>query len=492
MISEYTPVYLPAGDRSSTPDPELMEALRGKTGNGAEGLRPQGAAEGLIAAKQRLDRGDGSRTVNSPNIKFGVYLVISILLQLTLGILFGHYYDMRIFMATGYLVGSGQNPYITQNLTAVFQNSSFHGMTSVGYPPPWPLVLGLLYRGVVVLSPNLVLYNLVIKLPVIAANICLASLVVGLLKKLMVDSATIRKAWVFMLFSPMILYFGTAWGQFDAIVALLSLLSLVFLHRDKLPGSALLLALAIAFKPIALPLFLVAIFYLRGKSPRQTLPYAFWFSVSLILFCALPFLMFRWDITPILRGWNAHFTVAGGMSFMTFFELLKDTYLLPGNWWLLGLIWIPAVGLAIIPLRQGIFGFTDLLRKSLGLILVFYLTRAWLSEPNIILILPLALILTVTGELNPLALHALWILPLVITVFNASPPQLLFLNFPQAMQHLLDLWEKYRMFRLVASSVLVIPWQAAGWWIVATCFKRVQPQIEAARRVVNPTYKPVT
>jgi hypothetical protein len=384
-------------------------------------------------------------------------------------------------MATGYLVASGQNPYVAQDLTAAFQNSAFQGMTSVGYPPPWSLVLGILYRSLYVTMPNLVVYNLAIKLPVIFANICLAYLVAGILKNLLGEAATIRKAWIFLLLNPLILYFGPAWGQFDAIVSLLSLLALVFLYKGRLPGSAILLALAIAFKPTALPLFPVAILYLYGKSPRQTLLYALCFSVYLVLFCALPFLLLGWDITPIVHGWNAHFIVAGGMSFMTFFELLKDTYLLPGDWWLFGLVWIPAVGLAIYHLRHGIFGFTDLLRKSLGLILVFYLTRAWLSEPNIILIIPLALILASTGELNRLALHALWILPLVITIFNASPPQLLFLNFPHAMQRLLAFWEEYRTFRLVARTALVVPWQVAGWWMVMTCFKGRRIQSEEMR-----------
>ena len=106
-------------------------------------------------------------------------LFLSVVLQLTLGVFFGHAYDMRIFMATGYLVGSGQNPYVAQDLSAVFQNISFQGMTSVGYPPPWPLVLGVLYRSVYALIPNLMVYNLVIKIPAIAANIGLAYLVAG-------------------------------------------------------------------------------------------------------------------------------------------------------------------------------------------------------------------------------------------------------------------------------------------------------------------------
>ncbi len=98
-------------------------------------------------------------------------LTASIGLQATLALFFGHVYDMRIFMATGYLVATGQNPYIPQDLTAVFNNPSFQGMTSVGYPPPWPLLLGLIYRSSFTLLPNLAFYNLALKVPIIAANV---------------------------------------------------------------------------------------------------------------------------------------------------------------------------------------------------------------------------------------------------------------------------------------------------------------------------------
>ena len=53
------------------------------------------------------------------------FLLLSIILQCVLGLLFGHVYDQRIYMATGYLVGTGQNPYIPQDLTGVFHNSLF-------------------------------------------------------------------------------------------------------------------------------------------------------------------------------------------------------------------------------------------------------------------------------------------------------------------------------------------------------------------------------
>jgi hypothetical protein len=91
------------------------------------------------------------------------------------------------------------------------------------------------------------------------------------------------------------------------------------------------------------------------------------------------------------------------------------------------------------------------------------------------------LILTSVGELNPLALYAVWILPLIFTFFNASPPQLLWLNFPHTMESLLNLMEEFRTTRLAIRTALVIPWQVAGWWIVFNCFKSSRAQVGEAR-----------
>ena len=413
-------------------------------------------------------------------------LTASIGLQATLALFFGHVYDMRIFMATGYLVATGQNPYIPQDLTAVFSNPYFQGMTSVGYPPPWPLLLGLIYRSSFTLLPNLAFYNLALKIPIIAANGCLAYLAAKILRDLGAEAAVCRRAWVFLLFNPLLLYISAAWGQFDSVVALLALLSLVSLYNGKAGTSAILLALAAALKPTALPLLIVAFVYLAGPFKTfiarsayshgknvafsSAIRYLGVFATSALLLCIAPFFIFRWSADPILRGWNAHFAVGGGMSFMTFFELWRDSYQLPGSWWLLGLIWIPALGIATLALRDGIPDTLDLLKKSTALLLVFFLTRAWLSEPNIVLVLPLVLILTSIGELHWLALAAIWVLPLVFTIFNASPPQLLFLNFPAGMAAGLQLADDYRTLRLVARILVVIPWQVVGWWIVFRCF----------------------
>ena len=294
----------------------------------------------------------------------GILLAISIILQVSLALFFGHAYDMRIFMATGYLVGTGQNPYIAQDLGMVFHNTTFQGITSFGYPPPWALVLGLIYLCTYKIIPNFLFYNLAIKLPVIAANIGLAYLVAHVLERLGAQKKTSRRAWIFILFNPLLLIFSSAWGQFDSIVALLSLLSLFLLIEGRLTIPAVLLALAVSCKPIALPLIPVVCIYLARFSKKSTLQFLAVFSASLVLGCVVPFVLFGWDPAVIFQNWNAHFSVGGGLSFMTFLESLKDSYRLTGIWWITGWLWVPVLGIAIIALKHGVTGYYGLAQEK--------------------------------------------------------------------------------------------------------------------------------
>ncbi|OGN91344.1 MAG: hypothetical protein A2Y88_13510 [Chloroflexi bacterium RBG_13_48_10] len=402
------------------------------------------------------------------------YLLASLLLQLILGLLLGHVYDQRIFMATGYLVATGQDPYIPQDLTAVFNNPAFQGMTSIGYPPLWPLILGLIYQLSYAPIHNLLIYNLAIKLPVIIANLGLAYLVRDILNELGQTRAVSRKAWLFLLFNPFVLYFSVAWGQFDSLVALLTLASLVLLDKQKIVISSIMLAMAIALKPTPIPVVLVALIYLWGSPSHRLVQFLVSFTISMFTFCILPFILMKWDASPILLHWNAHFTVSGGMSLTTFYELVKDTYLLPGMWWLLGFAWLPAILLGALLIKTGSHDFVTLLKQSLALILIFFLTRTWTSEQNLMLILPLVLILTYLGELPKICLTATWVLPLIFTFFNTSPPQLLFPVLPELMEKLLQRMDVYRSGRLAARMVVVIPWQIIGWWMVVRCLRKTK------------------
>jgi hypothetical protein len=400
-----------------------------------------------------------------------VLLTGSVLLQLALGLLFGHAYDIPIFMATGYLAGTGQNPYLAQDLSGLFHNAALRGLTSVGYPPPWPLVLGSIYRLIGGGSSNPLGYNLAIKIPIIAANVGLAFLVARVLVKLGAVSAVVRKAWVFMLWNPFLLVASAAWGQFDSVVALLALVALALLNSKKLDLSAILLGLAVSAKPIALPLLLVPWLALRYPPEKRIGRYYILLAASLVFFCVWPFVIFGWNPEIILRNWSAHFVVGGGMSPLTFLELTQGTYGLAGAWRVLGVLWLPALAVAAWRLRLRVRQLRDILSAGTCLILVFFLTRAWLSEPNILLLLPLVVILVGLGDLPSPVLTAIWVLPLVFGIFNLSLVQLLFPSMPDAMGRLLDLAEPLRMARLMARTAVILPWQVVGWWAVAHCLR---------------------
>ena len=265
-------------------------------------------------------------------------LALSVGVQLVLGALLGHAYDSRISMATGYLVASGRGPYSPLDLGGVFHHVGFGQLTTIGYPPPWPLVTGLLYRATFGLVPNLHLYALALKLPVIAATIGLAYLVAAALRQAGARPRTCHRAWAFLLFNPLVLLAGAAWGQIDVIVALLAVGALVLVWRGRWASSAAVLSLAVCAKPTPLPIVLIVLVWLAARAPREALRYAAVFLVWAAVFVVVPFVALDWPSTQIQNRPNAQFLMTGGLSYTTVARLVRDPLTLPGHWWLLGLL----------------------------------------------------------------------------------------------------------------------------------------------------------
>ncbi|HEY5275892.1 MAG TPA: hypothetical protein VIK38_05060, partial [Coriobacteriia bacterium] len=209
-----------------------------------------------------------------------------------------------------------------------------------------------------------------------------------------------------------------------------------------------------------------------GSSWRQALRYVAVFVIGVFAFYVLPFYLFGWSTALVHQLWNTQFAQSGRMSFMTVVGLARDPFLMPGRWWYLGLVWIPALGAAVLALRRGDGGFEDLARKSAGVVLVFFLTRTWLSEDNVILLLPLVLILTSLGTLDRRALLAVWTIPLAFSLVTFTPLQLLFPAFPGAMVRSLLAANNWNGFAHNARIAVVIAWQVAGWWMVVACLRR--------------------
>jgi len=403
-------------------------------------------------------------------------VMLSLAVQIPLGLFLGHMIDSSTFMATGYLVGTGQSPYIPQDLSGVFGLPQFglQQLSVIGYPPPWPLLLGVIYDLTYRWLPNLLIYNLAIKAPVITSNILLAYTVRWMLRGNGASEGRSQWAWFFMLFNPFIVLTTAAWGQIDTIVALLILLSISMLQRGRFGSASVVAALAVATKQIALPIFFFSAAYVARGRVKRALRYAILFGASLFVFYVLPFFVFGWNASFALGNWNDHLTIGGGLTLFNFLEYFNNSMQLPAGWGVFGYLWIPALAIGGFALwrRKGDTGFPEMIRDALFIFLLFFLSLSWLSEPNFNLIIPMAVMLVALNRLELKILHLIWIIPLVFAVLNYSLPLLLFPVYPSIANALASLDHIIRPDRLLVRGAVAVSWTALGWFLVWRIYSR--------------------
>jgi len=401
-------------------------------------------------------------------------VLLCILVQIPFALFLGHYYDQRVFMATGYLVGSGLDPYQQYEIVGVFSHPLLQGtIPRFGYPPLWAFVLGLAFQLSYRIVPDLVLYNFAIKIPVIAANICLAFLV----RQVIVESKAPKKkaqfAFLFLLFNPFTLLTTSAWGQFDTVAVLLCVTSIYLLSKGKNGWCALTLALAFSVKPIVLPLLGLPLFYNKPKKWHINLEYLVILTGMIFIFLVLPFLISGWQPPLAPDEWNAHFKAAGGLSLFGIVEIVNSTQLLPQSLEILGFLWVPALLIGYYSIyRNPPTSQTELVRKAIILVLIFFLTRSWLSEPNINLILPLMLIIIASEKTTFRNFHFAWAIPFIFMFLNYSIPQLFFIPYPNIISDLAVLDTQILTMRLVGKFLVIVFWQIFSWMFLLRTLNR--------------------
>jgi hypothetical protein len=399
---------------------------------------------------------------------------LSVVVQIPLALLLGHYYDQRVLMVTGYLVSSGLNPYQPHEIVGVFSHPLLQGiLPRLGYPPPIALMTGSAFNLSYQIVPNLYFYNFVLKIPIIASNICLAFLVRKIILDLNASQKQARFAFAFLLFNPFTLLTSSAWGQFDTIIALLCVASLYLLIKKRKNCCAFTSALAFSIKPIALPLLGLPLFFNNPKRWIIRFKYVGILVAAVFIFYALPFFIFGWQLPTAPDSFIAHFTTAGGLSPFGVVEVINDTLFLPSSLEFLGFLWVPALLFAYYSIyRNPPSSKTELIQKAIGLFLIFFLTRSWLSEPNINLILPLMLILTAAGteKLRFRNFHFIWIIPFFFMFLNYSIPSLFFIPYPNVITNLAMLDAQIRSWRLIGKLALTVLWQVLAWMLLFRVF----------------------
>ena len=396
-----------------------------------------------------------------------VVVVLSVLVQVPLAVFLGHYYDQRSFIDTGYLVSSGLNPYMPHTIS-VFSNPDLIGTNPIiGYPPLWPLLLGAIYRLTYSFVPNIFLYNFAIKLPVILSNIALAYVTKTVMQRLNMPAKRVRFAWLFLLFNPFTLLTTTAWGEFDTLIALLCVSSFYFLSQGKAVASSVLLSLSFVLKPISLPLLGLPLLFSTPKNQRKNLLYILILSVTVLALWFLPFNLLGWALPTSPGLASSYFKMADSMTLFNLVEIFTNTAVLPSGLEFLGYLWIPAllIGYYLIS-RNPPKTMSDLAKKAVVLLLIFFLTRTWLSEPNINLIISLGLLALAAKKADFRNFHFLWVLPLVFMFLNTSIPQLFFLVSPSVISNLAVLDQSIRLWRLIGKFIVVVVWQVFGWRLI--------------------------
>ena len=393
-------------------------------------------------------------------------VLMSVAVQVPLAVFLGHAYDQTTFMDAGYLVSAGLNPY-QSHLVTVFSPYLVGVNPIIGDPPLWPLLLGAIYRLSYGIVPNIFLYNFATKIPVIAANLGLAYLTKSLLRRQGASERKIKFAWIFLLFNPFLLLTTAAWGQFDTLIALLCISSLYLLSNGKTKGSAILFALSAVLKPISLPLIGLPILFISKQSWRKTAIYILISAAVIVALWILPFVPLGWTMPSSGTQLASYFTRAGGMTPFSLVELFRDTVTIPTGLELLGYIWIPALILGYyIVYRDPPKTFNELTQKAIGIMLIFFLTYSWLSEPYVNVVIALALLALPFTKINFRNFHFLWVITLVFMIFTTNFFQLFYLVSPQSLVGTaIQIEHNVRDWRLIARFLTVVAWQFFAWML---------------------------
>jgi hypothetical protein len=352
-----------------------------------------------------------------------IFIVLfSTILRLCFAPFTGHPYDLNIWMETGQYIAQGRSPY----------EPAIH----LGYPPLWGFWCGLSYLLSNAIWPgNKFVYILAIKIPVIAADLAIALMLIAFTRSLSRrdssfsgsrfcgDSGSGKSLATSFTLNPYVLVVGVVWGMMDNVAALLIILAAMALvkSKDLEAGAALGLAIALKLYPV---IFLFAVFpYLARQVGRRarTLRLLVGLGVTGFLSILAPLLIFNWNIGGFLSvladqtsrkpGGISPIAVLGllydyGIHSIGSFDLQSVSQLVP-----LRLIWIPAVCLSMIFIAKARPrpSFENVIRIFSFVYMIWILTASWVSEQNVETLLILLLFGGATGVFGRFQKWSYWI-----------------------------------------------------------------------------------
>ncbi|MEM0383585.1 MAG: hypothetical protein QXJ73_03925 [Candidatus Caldarchaeum sp.] len=352
------------------------------------------------------------------------------LLLPALAVLLGHGYDLLVSYVAARNIVQGLSPYAGGE----YPNPSYPSeVQGIGETPLWPLYLSTSY---LLSSGDLILFNALTKIPIILSLAALA--------------ATVRRAGVegagFYTWNPFVLMTTVAWGKPDVVAATLFIFAL--LNAEKRHLSALLLAVSLNIKPLALGALPALIAY---HGLKKGLVYLTTTTIISLTIFFTPFILMGWSVSTTVGGLANWLSEVGGMFPLNIFEYFYGWSYDGINPYgpVVGVPWLAAI---LITSTRVMIGRPKSLRElTLSALVgctVFLVMRPKVSEQN--LILPFILMHLLRGR--PVS-GRLWASVVLFSVLNYSVPQLLYPLWPSVA---VDLFRETWMFegpRLIARFV---------------------------------------
>lgn len=255
----------------------------------------------------------------------------------------GHPYDFEVWIRTGHVVAAGTNPYVSfwGSVPGVSFAYLDQPLPSAAYPPFWPAVTGLIYRGWAWGGggDRFLLYFL-LKQPVIVADVGVAVLLGRTVRSWTGDEAKAARVRTFWLFFPYAIVVSAIWGQIDAILlltVLVALRSAGAVRRGLAEGVGIFVKW--------LPVVFVPLEFFRERGVRRLV--AGGILLVPVLLTLLSFWAAGWTFVGFPDTTRSETSGGGGgMNFAQFFEnptIAKAILSVPNLLAFLTLLWIPAV-----------------------------------------------------------------------------------------------------------------------------------------------------
>ncbi len=346
--------------------------------------------------------------------------LVGLLLREAFSFWTGSTYDSEIWIRNAYYVAHGVSPYsIMAPVPGLSFAYLFTPLPSVGYLPLWSLLLAAIYRLFLLLPGyNRFVFYFLIKQPPILGDVVLGRLASRAVRRWGGTPEAAQRVLLFWMLFPYPILISAIWGQFDSLVAMLWLASLLMtgpVRRSATEGLAILLKL--------FPVIFVPYHLLRERGlPRWrqiiTLAVPVLFTAAVLAVGGWGLANLQGTMVSEARG------VALGLTVYAVVFSPTITAVFPGLSAVLGVVawvWVPAVVLA------GIYAARRFSRETtegqvqalLFITAIFFLFHAQVYEQYLLYLLPLLLLDVVLWHPERRMLfHMTWALGLIYLILN--------------------------------------------------------------------------